>query len=284
MWAVEVGLAEMFHECLVPADGAAAIAVNVLQMFHAVGPKRRVDVGLVRGLVDDELPGHEIAAGVKQYTFRFEAVAARAAGFLLIMLQRFGHAGVKDETHVRSVYAHPERDRGNHQIALFRSEGLLGFLADFLVEACVIGEGFAPAFPQRRRYLVDVLTANAVEDAGFAFVPVEHFLNLGHEIETRQNSIIEIRPVEIADEYGRVPEPELLANVVPNLLGGRGRVGVERGSRELLAQAFQLAIFGAKIVAPVADAVGFVDGEGLDVESAQENAEIGYRQPLWRDE
>ncbi len=148
----------------------------------------------------------------------------------------------------------------------------------------MIGECLAAGFPENGRQLVDVLAANAVENARLALVPLEHLLHLADEIQARENAIIEIRPVEIADENGRVLEPELLADIAPDLLGGGGGVSMERDVRELLAQAFQLAIFRPKIVAPMADAMGLVDGNRLDIESSQEDAKVGNCQSFRRHE
>ena len=100
----------------------------------------------------------------------------------------------------------------------------------------MIGECLAAGFPENGRQLVDVLAANAVENARLALVPLEHLLHLAHEIQARENAIIEIRPVEIADENGRVLEPELLADIAPDLLGGGGGVSMEGDVRELLGK------------------------------------------------
>ena len=52
---------------------------------------------------------------------------------------------------------------------------------------------------------------------------------------------------------------------IPHPLGGGRRQRHHRHVREMLPQFFQLAIFGAEIVAPFADAMGFVDRDLGDV-------------------
>src|SRR5262249_13890408 len=53
---------------------------------------------------------------------------------------------------------------------------------------------------------------------------------------------------------------------------------------EELAQLDQLAVFAAEIVAPVADAVGLVDGEGADSGLLKDAEQVGVDQPFRRDE
>ena len=50
-----------------------------------------------------------------------------------------------------------------------------------------------------------------------------------------------------------------------NAFGGGGGERHERDFWKNAAQGIDLAIFGAEIMAPFADAMGFVDGEQIDV-------------------
>ena len=59
---------------------------------------------------------------------------------------------------------------------------------------------------------------------------------------------------------------------------------MDRGAGKPVLELAQLPVFGAKIVAPVADAVGLVDGEGADVDALQHLVEVGLHQPFGRDE
>ena len=76
----------------------------------------------------DPLPRHEIGAGVQQHALRFETVAPGAAGFLLVMLDRFRHRGVEDEPHIGAVDAHAERHGGHHHIHAFGAKLFLRLL------------------------------------------------------------------------------------------------------------------------------------------------------------
>ena len=102
-----------------------------------------------------------------------------------------------------------------------------------------------------------------------AVMPVEHLADLLDQVVARQDAIGQVGPIEVADQHDRIAQGELGDDVAADLLGGGGGVGVDGGVGEELAQPAQLAIFGAEIVAPVADAMGLVDGEGADADLLQ---------------
>ena len=67
----------------------------------------------------------EVAARVDQHALGLEAVAAGAAGLLLIVLERLRRAGVHDEAHVGSIDPHPERDGRDDDVDVFVEERVL---------------------------------------------------------------------------------------------------------------------------------------------------------------
>ncbi len=95
---------------LVAASDAAGVALHVAQQ-----PARRV-VELAAAF-EHHAPLEKIGAREDQHALGFEPVAAGAACFLLIVLQRSRRAGVDDEAHVRPIDAHPERDGRHDQVA-----------------------------------------------------------------------------------------------------------------------------------------------------------------------
>ena len=119
---VVVRLAEVLDQRLVAAGERGRV------LLHAVDV---LDRGRVGGAGEDRVPRRGILRRVEHRAFRFEAVAARAAGLLLVMLDRLGHGRVQHEADVGAVDAHAEGDRGNDQVALLRGEGLLGLLPLF---------------------------------------------------------------------------------------------------------------------------------------------------------
>ena len=70
-------------------------------------------------------PLEEVRARSDQHALGLEAVAAGAAGFLLVVLERLRRAGVDHEPHVRSIDAHAERHRRDDDVDLFVEERIL---------------------------------------------------------------------------------------------------------------------------------------------------------------
>ena len=103
-------------------------------------------------------------------------------------------------------------------------------------------------------------------------------------VDARQHAVGEVGAVEVADEHERVAQGQLLGDVAAHALGGRGRISVERCVGELLAQRAQLPVLRTKIVAPMADAMRLVDGEGLRAGAPQQLPKSGKGQPLRGDE
>ncbi len=92
--------------------------------------------------------------------------------------------------------------------------------------------------------------------------------------------------------FGRSNEPtrtrgfaslQLLDDVVAHVLGGGRRVGVQRHAGKRVAQGAELAVLGAEVVAPHADAVRLVDGDERQVLLPEEASEAVHHQPLGRD-
>ena len=67
-------------------------------------------------LFDEEPDGPHVRAGIEQGAAGRVAVAARAAGFLIIALQIFRHIVVDDEPDVRLVDAHAEGVGRDHDL------------------------------------------------------------------------------------------------------------------------------------------------------------------------
>jgi hypothetical protein len=115
-------------------------------------------------------------------------------------------------------------------------------------------------------------------------VAFEHVENLFEQALPWQYSIDEIRSVEVADKHFRVAQVQLVDDVPSDRLRGRRRERVERRLGESLAQTRELPVLGAKVVAPMADAVSLVDGERPHSQLAQEVLEPFRHNPLGRDE
>ena len=80
-------------------------------------------------------------------------------------------------------------------------------------------------------------------------------------IVERIDAIDDVRPVEARDEGAALAEMKALDDLLPGAQIGGGGERHPRHGGEPLGERRQRQIFGAEIVAPLADAVGLVDGE-----------------------
>ncbi len=77
-------------------------------------------------------------------------------------------------------------------------------------------------------------------------------------------------------------KPQLRGDIGAHALGGGGRVGVHAGPRKAALELGELAIFRAEVVSPVADAMGFVDGEGAHVPTRSASCRKSRREQTFR--
>ena len=94
--------------------------------------------------------------------------------------------------------------------------------------------------------------------------------------------IAQISAVEAGDVLMGVAQLQLFEDIVPHAAGGAGGEGGDGLVREVLAERTELAVFGAELVAPFGDAVGFVDGEEGQRNPPQPTDGIGAGQAFRR--
>ncbi len=198
------------------------------------------------------------------------AVAAGAADLLPVGLDRRRRIGVDDVAHVGLVDAHAEGDGGDHHGGVRFQELLEPGGAQVLVETGVIGQRRHAGGDQLLGQLVDAVARAGIDHAG-ALGP------LGHQLQHAAVALPalalrrqgQLGPREAVDELAGVLELQLGADVVAGAGIGRGGDGEARHVREDLGQAAQHAVLGAEVVAPLADAVGFVDGDQRQRQAGQ---------------
>ena len=116
-----------------------------------------------------------------------------------------------------------------------------------------------------------------------AVLGIEEAKELLARVAFRDDGVADVRPVEAADEDPRVPEPETFGDLAPRR-GVRG--GGERDARHAgvaLVQHRELEVLGPEIVAPLRDAVCFVDGEEGDSEPVEQREGALAHQSFRRD-
>ena len=107
----------------------------------------------------------DVLLAVEGYAAALAAVAAGAAGFLIIALKALGDVVVDDEAHVGLVDAHAEGDGGHDDINLLHEELVLVFLAGLAVQSGVIGQGAYVVNGQGFGEFFHLFAAETVHDA-----------------------------------------------------------------------------------------------------------------------
>ena len=115
---LRVGLAEVADEMPMAAADARGVALDVAQ-------QRPPRVGQLAVPLEHDAPLQEVGRRVDEHALGLEAVAAGAAGLLLVVLERLRRAGVHDEAHVRAIDPHAEGDRGDDDVGVLVEERVL---------------------------------------------------------------------------------------------------------------------------------------------------------------
>ena len=185
-----------------------------------------------------------------------------------------------DEADVRFIDPHAEGDgRANH-LHLIAQKKFLVFRSLLVWEARVVSLRGEPFFRKALGEALARFTTLAVDDAAF---PLSVFEKLDDLLRGRvfvQHAVGQVCTVETADEGVRVRELELLDDVLPHTARGGGGERHEGNIGQLFAELRDLPILGAEIVAPLGDAVRFVDGDELDIPLPQFLQKRRHHQPL----
>ena len=97
------------------------------------------------------------------------------------------------------------------------------------------------------------------------------------------NPVKEVRAVIAGGEDRRVGEPELRHDVAPRGFVGGCRQRHQRHARKALLEDRKLLVFWPEIVAPLRDAMGFVDGDQGKAAFLEHREAARRQQPLGRD-
>ena len=195
------------------------------------------------------------------------AIAAGAARLLIVGLDAFGHVVVDHIAHVGLVDAHAKGVGGDHHLDVIIDKGALALATGVVAHTGVITAHANAAGAQRLGKLacqrVDGLAGGAVHDAALARMRdhvVAHPRGLGlvaHLLATK----VEVLAIEARHHGRRILQAEHLLNVRTHALGRRGGKGRhDRALRQCIDKLANLQVGGAEILAPLAYAVGLVNG------------------------
>ena len=237
----------------------------------------------IRFFVNERCLLDRIARTEQQNAFARQTVAPRTPGFLIIALDVFRQIVVDDKTHVRFVDAHAERDGRADDPDIVAQKKFLMFAAFLGREAGVIRFGPDAVFVQALGHAFGCLAREAINDAAFLRTRAQKFKELIERLVFGDDAISKIRPVETGDVRFRLVQLQMVDDVLAHAAGGGGGERHERDGRKMFSQFRNLAVFGAEIVAPFADAMRLVNGDEFYIPASQVIEKTGKHQPLGRD-
>ena len=245
-------LPEVLHQHTMSATGAGGVPLHVAQQPSGV-------LGELPASLQHLAPFGEVGARVEQHALGLEPVPAGSTRLLLVVLERARGTSVDDVADVRSVDAHAERHRGDHDVGPLLEKRLLILAPHLVGESRVVGQGPMAQLVEPARHTLDLPAGDAVDDAGLIGMPVQHSANLVLEPRAGPHPVDEIRSVERADQHLGVAQRQLRNDVVTYLAGRRGREGVDGELGKVVAEPSEPPELRPELVSPLADAVGLVD-------------------------
>jgi hypothetical protein len=273
------GLAEIGQQHLAAAAGRLGeaeqrVEAAVVGLLALLGSGALVDLGAAQADVVGTVEGERV---------RRRPVAAGAADLLVVALDRFRQVGVDDVADVGLVDAHAEGDgRGDHEPVLDLEAALRG-AAGIRIQAGMVGQGGVAGLGQGGGDGLGLGAGGAVDDAREATAAADEVEELGAGLVLRAEGERQVRPVEAAEEGRRLAAfEETLGDLRAGVgVGGGGqRDGLD--AAEPGAQGADAEIVRAEVVAPLADAMGLVDGEELDAGAGEQARRAGGGEALGR--
>jgi len=184
------------------------------------------------------------------------------------MFHRFGHPPVDHVADIRLVDSHSERDRSHDDVHLFADEGLLIRLSFVIVHPRMIGNRAVSRFPKARRYLLNILTADAIHDPRFLGMAMYRGANAVEAVVlscVAFHAVNQIGTVESPDQNFWTLQGEFTSDVRSYMLRRRGRIRMDGNTGEHFLETAEIPVLGPEIVAPLADAVGLVHNHKRDI-------------------
>jgi len=246
--------ADFFLPAFLRADKLLDLVVSIPGAVFFLGAADLVDKESVQAVV---FPFPENVA------VRGQAIAPGAAGFLIELFDAFGQAEADHGADVWFVNAEAESDGADEHASFFAHPLFLIFAASGGVHLAVIADGGDAVFFEQIDDFTDTGYRWGIDDdvAVFHFFHGFHNAFVLHGSFALADEVAEVFAAEAGDGFEGVAEVELVDDVVADLAGGAGGEGRDGMIGEKSAELAELAVFGAEVVAPLGDAMGFVDGE-----------------------
>mmetsp|Transcript_23303 Transcript_23303/g.83270 ORF Transcript_23303/g.83270 Transcript_23303/m.83270 type:complete len:277 (-) Transcript_23303:207-1037(-) len=221
---------------------------------------------------------------------RAAAVAARPAGFLVVVGERLWHGEVDDVAYIWLVDAHAKGQSGANQLNLAFGPLALADLALGDVEVCVVKGAKVPAPDGLLDGLADdlaVAPGQAVDEAALVEPGLDKgldFRNCFDLARFRPDLVDQLLAIERSPPSERVsPEPEDLADVLDDAVVGRRGQSHDGHPRELGSEALQSEVVWPKVVAPARDTMRLVDDEPREEAAPRQRLQRAHRRRRMRE-
>ncbi len=194
-------------------------------------------------------------------TERRQTVPAGTPDLLVVALDVLGQVKMQHIAHIGLVYAHAESHCGHHDQHIIPDKSTLVGFALLTGQAGVIGCNRVTTIRQRLRQFIHLATRVAVDNTRLVRVPGDQLHGLIDGVLLLYDLQKQIRPVKAGNKS---IGPGHLQNACYILLNPGGRRCRERHTDSIgqtLAHIGKLAIFRAKIMAPLRDAVRFINSQ-----------------------
>ena len=218
---------------------------------------------LVLDLSNKECQESGVALLPKQQAIGGQAVAARAARFLVVLLDRFRQRKVNDGADSSLVDAQAKRNGADQHADFIRHPALLVTAASVGVHLAVIGDGGNSLLGQKIDGLLDFADGRRINNHVAVRISSERAQQkvvLGPRVHFLHH-VPQIWPVETGDALMRIAQAELVHDVVPHAPRGAGGKRSNGMVGEMLPQTAQLPVFRTELVAPFGNAVRFIDSK-----------------------
>ena len=273
-------VAKVAQHVFAQAAGGIAVALHLAEQAITVLERPRALLVVERlvgriAAVDQKAAHAEIVAVPQQVTAGRIAIAAGAARLLVVGLDALGHVVMDHVAHVGLVDAHAKGVGGNHHLNVVVDKGALTLAAGVVAHAGMVAANANAAGAQRlgklRGQRVNRLAGRAIHDAALARMRdhvVAHPSGLGlvaHLFATK----VEVLAIKTRHHGRWVLQAEHLLDIGAHALGRRGgKRRHDRAPRQRIDKLANLQVGGAKILAPLAYAVGLVNGHERNADAA----------------
>ena len=273
-------VAKVAQHVFAQAAGGIAVALHLAEQAITVLERPRALLVVERlvgriAAVDQKAAHTEIVTVPQQVAAGRIAIAASAARLLVVCLDTLGHVVVNHVAHVGFVDAHAKGVGGNHHLNVVVDKGALALAAGVVAHAGMVAANANAAGAQclgkLRGQRVNRLAGRTIHYAALARMRdhvVAHPGGLGlvaHLFATK----VEVLAIKTR-HYGRwVLQAEHLLDIGAHALGRRGgKRRHDRALRQGIDELANLQVGGTEILAPLAHAVGLVNGHEWNADAA----------------